>query len=177
MFEKEKLVKEQRLSEATRKNLVGLEGKFGTILKYLGDSIIGHSQGGGGGLFESNPMSDVWDIEEDESIPTADLDDNVMEEGMHFDGLRRGIHLEIIYKIASKEIAVLFEGYDVYRESEGELICYIPSERWESIIDKLFKIAKGKEVKHKVESKKRNEAEAEKLKSNFLKHLKKAWGG
>lgn len=95
MFEKEKIIKDQRVNEATRKNFVGLEGKFGTILKYLGEPIIGHSQGGGGGLFESNSMPDVWEIEESENkIPVADLEDNVVEEGMYFDGLRRGIHME-----------------------------------------------------------------------------------
>src|SRR4051812_31315520 len=57
MYEKEKIIREQRTIEATRKGLMGLDGKLGGILRYLGKPVIA----GSGCWIESNEGQDFYD--------------------------------------------------------------------------------------------------------------------
>ena len=45
MKDAEKRIKDQRVIEANRKNLFGLEGKLGCILKYLGEPLVRQDEG------------------------------------------------------------------------------------------------------------------------------------
>ncbi len=172
--EKEKRIKEQRLIEATRKGLTGLEGKFGCILRNIGTPIIAH----GGSWFESSELEDVWSLPEDkdEEIPTMDIDESIMETGRFFEGLTKGMHLEIKYMSDSKDLVVYYKGYIVYHEVSGELDCYIPNREWETHIDNLFALAKKKESAGRKETKIINKQEAERQKLSFLDKLRLKWG-
>ena len=127
MNDKEKRIKEQRLIEATRKGFTGLSGKFGIILKHLGQPIIAqndamHFNGYIGRVASSNqlPWHDPEEIDHNE-LPTMEMLDvlgNPIEEpmgaewtsktksrtggrtnhvGMYFDGLKYSMHLAIKY--------------------------------------------------------------------------------
>jgi len=191
MHEQEKRIKDQRTIEANRKKLIGLEGKLGCIVKNLGQPIIRQDQGDW--FHDANYLDyDVEDPAEDiiSQIPTMDYGDMVSEEayrsermsyhiqeiGMHFDGLSRGIHLEIKYLEETGELLVIYKGYVVYKELAGELEIYTPSLEWEDKINLLFPIAREIEVKKtgqvKIEIKKKIEAQ----KMSLLQKIRKKWG-
>lgn len=136
MREKEERIKEQRLLEATRKGLTGLEGKFGTILQYLGQPIISAHAGS---YFESNELPDVYaDLEDEPELPTADVERVIVESGYVFDALSSGLHLEIQYLAEKQKLAVYYCGNLVYCEIASDLECYVPSTEWESKVDMLY---------------------------------------
>jgi len=173
MLEKEKLLKNQRTIEATQKNFMGLEGKFGCILKHLGDSVIMQSSS----LYSENPMPNVWDIpNDDEELPVTDEDEAIYEIGRHFSGLRAGIHLEITYFKDNKKLEVSYKGYPVYREIENELEMYTPFMEWEDKINKLHEIAKRKEKDKMKEIKEIKKIKERSEKLNFLEKLRNMWG-
>lgn len=58
MNEREKRIQEQRTIEATRKDLMGLTGKIGTVLRNLGQPLIEQSQGGT--FMDSSYLDDPW---------------------------------------------------------------------------------------------------------------------
>ena len=114
--DKEKLIREQRTIEATKKNLMGLGGKLGCILRNLGQPIIG--QYDEGRLFSTtnvDPINgetlDPFDELEEDYIkhmgmggmpePTGDEwgdrdydipDTHTVMYGWHWDGLSQGYH-------------------------------------------------------------------------------------
>ena len=92
MLDKEKIIKEQRIAEAISKDLMGLEGKLGTILKYLGQSILVQ----GSRHYEQNIWENVYELE-DADLPVEDPDTPIHEIGKIFDGLKFGHHIEITY--------------------------------------------------------------------------------
>ncbi len=174
MHDKEKRIRDHRLTEATRKNLVGLEGKFGTILKSLGKPIIGD---GGIKMFESTPMPNFYDyLDEEEGLETMEEDQPTTDIGVIFDGLTSGLHLEIIYKYEERELKVLWQGEMVYLELAGELECYIPSHTWESKIDYLFNVAKKRVEKERRKIVDEDKLEKQRDKLSFLARLRKMWG-
>jgi hypothetical protein len=175
MNDKERRVREQRLSEAIRKGLTGLEGKFGTILRYLGKPIIGH----GGEWVTTSEALNVYDYLEEEKtdeLEEMDEEQTVIDCGYVFDGLASGIHLEIIYKLHEKELKVFWEGNLVYAEVASELECYSPSHTWESKVDYLFNVAKKREKKEYHATIEENKIEAKRQKFSLLDHLRKRWG-
>lgn len=195
MSRKEELearLKEQRLAEATKKGLMGATGKIGTVLKFMGSPVVSQTedisyldtQGFGGDGPEGPmgmPMMDIegasrpsgpeWseDAPDPVSFGTRDI-------GRHFDGLGRGMHLEIFYKEESSEMSVLFRGHLVYREIQGELLCYVPHDEWEGWISSLFKIAKKVQRDAKEEEFQSRVQEAERNKESWLRDIAARWG-
>ena len=174
------LIKEKRTIEALKKDLMGPGGKLGTICKYLGSQI--HYQGGG---LDGICLSDPYDTPNDFSYNNEDIlkdlqefDENgsVYEIGWIFCGLSSGMHLEIKYIDNEKKLTTTYKGRIVYTEISGELESYTPSKDWESMIEKLYKIAKEKKKKRialdKIE---RKELIVEKQKS-FLQKMIDKWG-
>lgn len=189
MLEKEKLLKQQRTAEAIDKDYMGLDGKFGIILKQLGKPIIQQ----GSGNYEATEFQDVFEVPEDDVIPEQDPDSPIREIGKIFEGLKFGYHLEITYlksgtipvKIdeyytgheeASKVLKVLWKGYVVYLEAEGDLFVFNPSAEWEDVVLKIYDSAAKLARKHKIEILTVAEQEAKQKKLSFLERLRERWG-
>lgn len=166
---KEKLIKEQRILEATKKNLVGLEGKIGCIVKNLGEPMIAH----GAGDFVT--YNYYFEEEDEEEIPTAD-DVSTLEIGKFYYGLNRGMDLDIKYIYEDKELIVKYKGVVVYKEFDNDLEIYFPMQEWENMIQILYNSAKKKDYRRKIELKKEQEQEIEQDKKSFLKEMFRKWG-
>ena len=145
----ENKIKEKRTIEASKKNLMGKNGKLGIILKHLGEPIVSQE-----GLFSDVSYFDhFWEDEDnDESMQTFPDGSLSHDVGIFFDGLSRGMHLDIKYMENKRELTVYEKGYLVYKESSGDLLCYIPKESWEKKINNLHERAK-----HMEKSKKKKE--------------------
>lgn len=199
----EKRIQEQRTIEATKKNLMGFDGKLGCIARNLGTPII--AEYSGGKYFSTNEMPDYMNLDDDVKDETigevvrkmrtmetdgdepADVDASWTKKnnkdffttentGWIFDGLSRGMHLEIKYSIEEGRITTYFKGYKVYDETAGELSIYNPNGDWEPLINKLYELAKIKESKNKKEDKKESQEKSIKNKLSWLQNLKDKWG-
>lgn len=173
MNDKEKRIKHNRLIEATEKNLMGASGKLGCICRYLGEPI----KGVGGALWDTYEYDFAsWGEEEMDDLPTAEIDESVYTKGFLFDGLSRGMHLEIKYIADEKKLTCNYKGYEVFREVSGDLEGYAPFDEWESLIDKLYKITQTKaREKKKAEVEVKRKASVAYSKS-FLQKLRERWG-
>jgi len=198
--ELEERIREQRTVEANKKGLVGHGGKIGVVLRVFGQPIVGQSEGG---IYVDTNRLDEWDEEETEprnplemmrKIPIMDTGSNerptsdewsemndptpygTRTVGMHFDGLGRGMHLEIKYDDATTEFIVTYKGYPVYREVKGELNAYVPHPEWEGWIDQLFKKAREIQRVMKEEEFEGQMKESEKSKENWLREIASRWG-
>lgn len=196
----EERIREQRTVEANRKGLVGHGGKIGVVLKVFGQPIVAQSEGG---IYVDTHKLEEWDkfdseprnaVEMMKKIPVMDtgsherpssdewseMDDPISygtrTVGWHFDGLGRGMHLEIKYEESTTEFTVTYKGYQVYKEVKGELIAYIPHAEWEGWIDMLFK--KAREIQRVMKEKEFEEQmrAAEKSKENWLREIASRWG-
>lgn len=96
--------------------------------------------------------------------------------GFHFDGLSRGMHLELKYDNLDNELTVHYKGYLVYKERKGELLAYAPFPEWEDCIDRLFKVAKKKSAWKKEEEFQKDVKEAEAEKTSWWEDLRRRWG-
>ena len=172
MKNNEAKIKEQRTIEATHKDYFGLGGKFGCILKHMGEPIMSHSSP----LYDVTEMEDPWALEgeKDEEIPIFDEEEQTLVVGYIFDGLNRGMHLEIKY--INKVMTVLAEGYLVFQEERGELMCYVPHSKWENQIEDLFKTASKLRNKDKKDSRKKREEQAIKARDKWFSRMAKKWG-
>lgn len=189
MHDKENLVREQRLILATTKNLIGLDGKIGQILKYLGEPVVSESSG----AYESTELPDVYDLPNEETLPTGDMEGSIREIGRIFSALKFGVNMELSYlkdslvpvKITEfytkwvemeRVMTVSYKGYVVYREVEGELDSYLPDPEWETPLDRIYETCK----KIKSETKIDKAAEkAEKIladKRGLITRLRDKWG-
>ena len=187
MHPKERAIKEKRTIEATKKKFTSPSGKIAKIAKYLGDEIISH----GGMATDVNFLDSYEDFDQVEyeqtlsgqngpeifrdSIPEMD-DVNTRSQGFHFNGISRGMHLEILYLFESHQIQVLFEGYEVYKEAQGELEAYAPGEEWEKNIVSLANLAekKSKQINKLIENEKgRKRQEAKK---SIWEKIRTRWG-
>lgn len=206
MNEKEKRIKQQRTIEATAKNLLGSNGKLITIAKFMGQPIVSHESGGFAteafGYTEGQTY-DFWNLDSDDAdeLPTIQdmseewLDEPLTEEwttkkrdrknvhietlGWHFDGLNRGMHLEIKYvhrgEDEKSEVNVHYKGHLVFKELSGELLVYVPDE-WEDHVESLFRIARKKDDESRKKEKEARKEEAQKAKSGWLDKMKEYWG-
>lgn len=159
--QQENVIREKRTIEATKKNLMGPSGKFGQILQAFGSPVIRQGSGMVDANFMEDPYQDFVDTEysptlSDQNGPVAYRDellyagdDFVYNEGLMFDGLSRGMHLEIIYWHATNEIKVYYKGYMVYHEVAGELEAYAPFTEWEDLIDRIYRAARDRVKKMK----------------------------
>ena len=203
MNEKEERIKEQRTIEAAHKNLNGLGGKFGVILQGLGQPII--AQGGSlydsmtiEDPYEVKETKELGGTPEEmqEQIPYFDSDTgeepvggawrndreyvkqpySVTKVGYIFDGLSKGVHVEIKYMIDTNELTVYHKGYLVYKEVAGDLQSFAPNDEWEEKIDRLFKTAKKvRKVKGK-QSQKEKVANAMRKRDSWWQTIKTKWG-
>lgn len=197
----EKRIQEQRTIEANKKNLVGQNGKIGTVLKVFGQPIISQSEGGS--YIDTNYIDTTGTLEETEpnnsqelmkKIPIMDLDGNnrptseewaEMEEpvgfatstlGWHFDGLSRGMHMEIKYDDLRSELLLSYKGYPAYKETKGEIVCYVPNQEWEKWIDLLYKTAKEVRRRQQEEKFEQDIRQSEKNKSEWWRSMVSKWG-
>lgn len=179
---------------------MGYGGKIGVVLRVFGQPIIAQSEGG---IYVDTNKLEEWGDEETDprnavemmrKIPIMDTGSHdrptsgewsEMDEpipygtraiGTHFDGLGRGMHLEIKYDDATTEFTVTYKGYPVYKEVKGELNAYIPHPEWEGWIDQLFNKAKEIQRVMKEEEFKEQMKEAERSKDNWLREIASKWG-
>lgn len=195
MRKEEAVIKEQRTLEATRKKLMGSEGKLGTILKQLGQPIIAHEIGGGMydqsylegydahenddkrlptmsmGDEESSPEGWEWTIEPVDADPVS-----CRQVGWHFDGLSRGMHLEIKYDDLTKVLTLHHKGYLVFEETTGDLTAYVPDPEWEKMINDLYVVAEPMKFKKEKEERTDQKELIKHAKKTFLQKLRDRWG-
>ena len=201
--ELEERIREQRIVEANKKGLMGQNGKIGLVLKILGSPIISQSEGG---LYvntnyletyeEETNIHDVSDpIELMKKIPIINIENNSRPDskewyqympdpitygidtiGIHFDGLSRGMHLEIKYDELSSELVLHYKGYVAYKELKGELLSYVPNNEWENWINQLYKIAKDKLREKKEQEFEEAIEQNQKNKSDWWDSIKNKWG-
>jgi hypothetical protein len=188
MNDKEKLIKEKRTGEAIAKNYIGIDGKFGTILKYLGSAIISQSASN----YHVNEFQDVYNLQDEDEIPTEDLDLQITELGRMFSGLKFGYNIEInylkngtipvkkenttIYEPVERVLSVTWNGYHVYIEVDSDLITFLPSPEWEEIINRIYDSAIKLQKTHR--HKKIEELKIERKTENLslLQKLREKWG-
>lgn len=175
MREPEKRIREQRTIDATKENLMGLGGKFGCIMKYLGQPI--YEEGGGG--IETNlfiaPWHEEW-VDDDSDIKEASEEDNKFILGWMFDGTSSGIHLEIKYIETRHTLSVHWQGHLVYEEIRGELEAYVPKKDWQEKVNMLYQRARAREKVAQRAEMQEQKAEIEKEKKGFLAKLRERWG-
>lgn len=189
MYEKEKIIKEQRTAEAVSKNYMGKNGKLGVILNCFGKPVLEQ----GGSNYDQTFLEDPYDIEYDDKLPELDQDMLIIETGKVFDGLKFGHHIEISYmkngtipvrdengrvrqQQAEKVIKILYKGYYVYVEAENELVMFTPFKEWENIIETIYKAAEkiGKRMVEDIQEIVLERDREEKL--SFLQKLRELWG-
>lgn len=185
---REELIREQRTIEATKKNLMGPSGKFGQILKAFGVPILKQ----GSSLYHQSSLDDYYDdftttvyetTASNQNGPVVyrdeikEIEDEYIEEtGLLFDGLNRGIHMEIIYWHEDSSLKVSFKGYVVYKEVAGQLEAYTPTDAWENIIERLVKSAEEKLKEMKIQEKVSLQRMFQEEKAGFLEKLRIKWG-
>lgn len=165
---KQDKVKEQRLIEATHKDYLGPEGKIAIVLRNLGTPIMGHTSP----FVEITEMQDPYALD-DEGLPYFDENESTAMMGFMFDGLSRGVHMEI--KQIEYLITVYYKGYKVFEEDRGDLNCYVPGE-WEVELERLYKVAMPTEKANKKHTKMVREALAQHKKNSWISEMKDRWG-
>ncbi len=163
MNSQEAAIKESRLILATKNDLMGANGKLGIICRYLGSKI------------EAQTGFEYWNEEEVE-IAQLGESDGVLDVGWIFDGLSRGMHLEVKYIDYDNKLTVTHKGHEVYCEISGNLESYVPNPDWESKIEKLFSIAMERKKRDAQHQKIEKEELITKKQSNFMEYLKQKWG-
>lgn len=163
-------IKEIRTTEATKKNLIGMEGKLYLIARFLGHEIISQSS-------DQSFLDNFWeDVTENDDIPILDESTRSSKLGYYFDGMSRGHHLEIYTNDNINEIKMYYKGNIFYHESFGVLEKYIPHQEWETIIENLF-IECNSRIQKFLKTKKQNEEKQfEKLENKTLEEIRKKWG-
>lgn len=188
--DKEKVIKELRTIRAAKKELMGLDGKLAFICKYLG-SVISRQ---GSAYMDVDFLEDPYDVDHYDASyeqtmgegnigPMTDpgklLDYDggfISEEGLLFDGLKWGMHLEITHNFLDKKIAATFKGYRVYEEIAGDLQCYVPIDEWEDMVDRLYKVAKDRKKKNEPIRAAELELKIQEKKKGFFQKLMERWG-
>jgi len=152
--QKENVIKEKRTNEAIKKNMMGINGKLGLIAQALGSPIVRQASG----LFDASFLDDPYqEYAESQRAPMMsdqkgpeiwkneiqEMQDGYAEElGYVFDGLSRGMHIEVKFWHNNQKLEASYGGYEVYKEVAGELYAYNPQEEWEQMVDRLHKTAK-----------------------------------
>jgi len=168
----EKRIVEERTTEATKKNLMGYQGKIFLVSKILGHEMIKESEGPEYLDFESI----YEDNTDNDNIQTYSDDSYSYSIGHSFDGLSYGYHINIMFMEYENSIKLWYKGNICYHEEAGNLLMYKPHDEWEKIIDNLFSIAESrveKIMKNKVSADKKSFAI---LKNRELQRIRDKWG-
>ena len=193
--ELEARIREQRTLEANKKGLVGASGKIGVVLRTLGQDIIAQSQEEGFGILPQEepdeprnssefmkriPVMDVDGVRRPDSEEWAEMGEAsfsyTRKIGMHFDGLGRGMHMEIQYDEEKSELSLFSRGYLAYREVMGEIEAYVPNEEWEGWVERLYRISKDMQRKNREAEFEENAKRAEKEKAAWWESMLGRWG-
>jgi hypothetical protein len=191
LSKKESAIREQRTNLAITKNLMGPTGKLGIIAEGLGDPI--KRQHTSTPLYDvrylDDPFEDHLDCEFEttlsgqdgplmfqEGIIQGEEDDKFVLEGYVFDGLSRGLQLEIQMLYDSNKVTAYYRGRMVYQEVNGELAAYAPLPEWEVIIERIYPKAKANwEIRQQKKLEEVSEVIGRK-KVSFWEKLKARWG-
>jgi hypothetical protein len=192
MNEHEHKIRDLRTLEAKRKDYMGLRGKFGVILKAMGEPIVRHTAGGG--KFYSETLLEDFTSLENDNLPTIDTEQRELpdgwewnmpknvemfstsNEGWHFDGLSRGCPIEIWFKDDESELKVFYQGNLVYRELGGDLKSFVPAEAWEKMIETLY-LHGRKTLKKQLDDHNQKVTESKKInKIKWVEKMKRLWG-
>lgn len=73
-------------------------------------------------------------------------------------------------------MSLYHRGYLAYREVQGDLQCYVPSDEWEGWISSLFKVAKKKQREQKEREFEERVQNAERAKRSWLRDIVSRWG-
>ena len=171
MSKKERAIREKRTLEATKKDLMGPAGKLGIIARFLGKPIIRQ----GSGLFDSTYLDDPYELPSEDKILTAE-DTEIQEEGYVFDGLSRGIHIEIKLYSVEGRLMVDYKGYSVYSEASGDLRGYTPLAEWENIVDRLYENAKERRNKLELDMEPFIEQMVLRKRESWMDKMRRRWG-
>ena len=101
---------------------------------------------------------------------------SIYETGWYFDGLSRGMHLEIKYDDSKKILLARYQGYEVYKEVAGEIYAYAPSPEWEDKVDQLYKVAKELDKGRKQMEREEEMETAKKEKNSWWTAVRQRWG-
>lgn len=172
MNNKEKIIQEQRTIEAMKKGYMGCEGKFAFIVKKMGDLIISQNSAN----FEQTFMEDFYEWNDEEELPIMEIDESVNEIGMSYDDLKSGNNLTILFLNDENEIIVRYEGKLVYKEVANELQSFVPEEKWESLIEKIYTKAKIVDKNRKNKENNLLIKAANHKKKEIIEKLKDKWG-
>ena len=185
--QKERVVREKRTIEATKKNLMGPSGKLGVIVRALGNPIIRQ----GSGFNDISYLDDPYENIDEEYETTASeqqgplvyrdeieemSDDFVHHEGFVFDGLSRGMHIEVQYHVVNHKLMLTYKGHVVYKEIAGELEAYAPFDEWEDMVDRLYTASKKSEKAQKQQREIELAEKVKEMKQTFWDRLRTRWG-
>lgn len=184
---KDNLVKkviQARTIEATKKNI---NSKLICIARNYGSPIIGN-------YYDSFLLDEDWanfnDPNNDWSNVHDAEDGTLPRLGYVYDSLNLGKNIEIVVmaretinnKTNKKElekptkVKCNYNGYTVYHEEMGRLVCYAPFNEWEEHIDKVYKNATITDQKRISGEKKEEERIRKKVTKQVLKNLRMLWG-
>lgn len=165
----EEKIREQRTNEAIQKNYMGQQGKIYLIAKFLGTPIT--KQTDSVGMLP-------WDYlpEENDEIQILGEDSNSYDIGHFFDGLNRGLNLEIICHDYDGTIKLKWEGYTYYEEENNTLVRYYPYPPLEKIVDSLYTVVEDR-IKQQYEKLRKEEIrQAPALERAEIERLRDKWG-
>lgn len=174
-----------RTIEATKDKI---HDKMVCIARNMGSPIIGH--------YFDNPITDTdWDnffnADTDWSRPPEDADDGTLPRlGFVYDSLKHGVNMEIVVMVKEvknpvtgmkeldkpTEIRCTYRGYRVYHEEDGNLRCYAPFPEWRDHLDKMYRLATGKDTKRKAVEKEEEKEIKKKATKKALQNLRRLWG-
>jgi hypothetical protein len=169
---KEQTIREHRTIEAMKNGYMGGEGKLARIAKTFGEPMVRQ----GSANFEQNFLPDFDEIPDEDAIPYFDEEEVTHLIGWHFDGLRRGIHLEISWNEETRDLKTYWQGHLVYRELANELDGYVPGHEWEKVVENLFESCKKKERTNRKAQAKVVNREARREQAEFLQEMRLKWG-
>ena len=118
------------------------------------------------------PISHEWRESRNYSVPI--ITPNTI--GWLFDGLSRGMHLEVKTDRKAREIQVSWKGYLVYKEDGGNLLAYVPNKDWEDKIESLFHQVELRTRERRKEEREEEKEELKKEKKDWLQSMKEIWG-
>ena len=118
------------------------------------------------------PIGQTWREERNYAVST--ITPEII--GWHFDGLRRGLPIEIWMKTKDGSVYLTYQGRTVYEENQNILTCFVPGKEWQDAIERLQKPAKERETAFKLTENDNRRREAEALKKLFEIRLRENWG-